>query len=229
MLAHKATHEGKVAAEVIAGQERRLRPARDPLGRLHRPRGRVDRPDRDRGEGRGHRVREGASSRGRRRAGRSRSAAPEGLTKLLVDPETAAGARRRHRRPERRRADRRGRRSRSRWAPTPRTSASRSTRTRPSRRRSVFAAEMAEGTITDLYAAEAPAWLRRPEEAARRAASRSSSRASSRRRTPAGSRSRRRRCPTSTSRRRPNSMTRAWAPPSTWSERARERWLTSRA
>ena len=59
MLAHKATHEGKVAAEVIAGQNVTLRRARDPLGRLHRSRGRLDGPDRDRGQGRGHRLREG--------------------------------------------------------------------------------------------------------------------------------------------------------------------------
>ena len=49
MLAHKASHEGKVAAEVIAGDPgRRVRPAHDPVGRLHRPRGGVDGADRDR-------------------------------------------------------------------------------------------------------------------------------------------------------------------------------------
>ena len=51
MLAHKATHEGKVAAEVIAGHDVALRRARDPVRRLHRPRGRLDGPDRDRGQG----------------------------------------------------------------------------------------------------------------------------------------------------------------------------------
>ena len=35
MLAHKAMHEGKVAAEVAAGTQARLRCARDPLRRLH--------------------------------------------------------------------------------------------------------------------------------------------------------------------------------------------------
>ncbi len=38
---------------------RRLRAARDPVRRLHGPRGRLVRPDRDRGQGAGHRVREG--------------------------------------------------------------------------------------------------------------------------------------------------------------------------
>jgi dihydrolipoamide dehydrogenase len=36
MLAHKATHEGKVAAEVIAGLKERVRRARDSVGGLHR-------------------------------------------------------------------------------------------------------------------------------------------------------------------------------------------------
>ena len=51
MLAHKATHEGKVAAEVIAGVPgAQFDAARDPVGRLHRPGGRVGGPDRDGGE-----------------------------------------------------------------------------------------------------------------------------------------------------------------------------------
>ena len=37
MLAHKATHEGKVAAENTAGHTELLRRHRHPLGRLHRP------------------------------------------------------------------------------------------------------------------------------------------------------------------------------------------------
>ena len=49
MLAHKAVHEGKVAAEAAAGQEQLLRRQGDPVGRLHRPRGRLGRPDRERG------------------------------------------------------------------------------------------------------------------------------------------------------------------------------------
>ena len=51
MLAHKATHQGVVAAEVIAGQDVVFDAARDPVGGLHRPRGGVDGPHRDGGEG----------------------------------------------------------------------------------------------------------------------------------------------------------------------------------
>ena len=90
MLAHKATHEGKVAAEVIAGQRRRVRRPGDPVGGLHRPRGGLDGPDRDRGQGRGRRVREGGRSPGPRRGGRSALGRDEGLTKLLVEPESGA-------------------------------------------------------------------------------------------------------------------------------------------
>ena len=43
MLAHKATHEGKVAAEVASGHEQLLRRQGDPLGRLHRSRDRLGR------------------------------------------------------------------------------------------------------------------------------------------------------------------------------------------
>ena len=118
MLAHKATHEAKVAAEVIAGEDAVFDARGDPVGRLHRPRGRVGRADRDAGQGGRHRVRGGEVPVGgvgpRARAGRA-----TGLTKLLVDPESQrvlgagiVGA-------ERRRAHRRGRRWRSRWAPTP--------------------------------------------------------------------------------------------------------------
>ena len=75
MLAHKAMHEGKVAAEVAAGTEQPLRRPGDPIGRLHRSGGRLGRRDRDRGEGRGSQVRQGQCSRGRPVAARDRSAA----------------------------------------------------------------------------------------------------------------------------------------------------------
>ena len=88
MLAHKATHEGALAAEVDRRRRRRLRRPLDPVGRLHRPRGRLGRPHRDPGQGRRHRLRERRASRGRPPAARWRSAAATGLTKLLVDPET---------------------------------------------------------------------------------------------------------------------------------------------
>ncbi len=59
MLAHKASHEGKLAAEVGARRQTFLRCARDPVGRLHRPGDRVGGSHGDRSEGQKHRVREG--------------------------------------------------------------------------------------------------------------------------------------------------------------------------
>ncbi len=55
MLAHKATHEGKVAAEVAAGHKSSLRCARDSGGGVYGPGGRLGRAHRDRGQGAGHR------------------------------------------------------------------------------------------------------------------------------------------------------------------------------
>ena len=75
MLAHKATHEGKVAAEVIAGHDVTLRRQDDPVGRLHRPRGRLDGSDRDRGQGVRRSNTRRRSSPGPPPAGRWRSAA----------------------------------------------------------------------------------------------------------------------------------------------------------
>ena len=51
MLAHKASHEAKVAAEVIAGHDVAFDVRADPERRLHGPRGRVDGAHRDAGEG----------------------------------------------------------------------------------------------------------------------------------------------------------------------------------
>ena len=75
MLAHKAVHEGHVAAEAAAGEKSYLRCARDSVGRLHRSRSRVGGRDRGRGEGQGHQGRQGPASRGRHRAARSPTAA----------------------------------------------------------------------------------------------------------------------------------------------------------
>ena len=87
MLAHKATHEGVLAAEVIAGENVSWDVRSIPSRRLHRPRGRVDRPDRDPGQGRGHAYEVAAfpwAASGRALSmGRS-----DGLTKLIVEPET---------------------------------------------------------------------------------------------------------------------------------------------
>ncbi len=100
MLAHKAAHEGKVAAEVI--------PDGDPLGGLHRSRDRLDGADRDGGEGQGHRLRErraalvGQRPRPGHRPRRGPHQAP-------VRPGDEARPRGRHRRAQCRRADRGGR------------------------------------------------------------------------------------------------------------------------
>ena len=66
MLAHKASHEGEGRRRGDRRPGRRLRRARDPLGRLHRPRGRLDGAHRDRGRRRdGIDVREGELPVGR--------------------------------------------------------------------------------------------------------------------------------------------------------------------
>ena len=88
MLAHKAVHEAHVAAEVAAGEEVVLRRAADPVGRLHRSRGRLGRPDR------GARQGARASSIGKglfpwAASGRAiANGRDEGFTKLLFDAAT---------------------------------------------------------------------------------------------------------------------------------------------
>ena len=75
MLAHKAVHEGKVAAEVAAGLQQLLRRQGDPVGGLHRPRGRLGRASpRTRPRPRASSTARGCSP-GRRPAGRWRWAA----------------------------------------------------------------------------------------------------------------------------------------------------------
>ena len=78
MLAHKATHEGKVAAEGVRGPEDGLRCAGHPLGGVYRPGGRVDGADRNRGARAGDRRREGRRSLGLRAGALSASAVPKG-------------------------------------------------------------------------------------------------------------------------------------------------------
>ena len=138
MLAHKAVHEGKVAAEVAGRSEQLLRRQGDPLGRLHRPRGRLGRPDRERGQGQGHQVRQGRLPLGGAAAARSRSGRDEGITKVLFDEADPPDHRLRHRRPQRRRPDRRGRARHRDGRGCRRTSASPSTRTRPCPRPSAW-------------------------------------------------------------------------------------------
>jgi hypothetical protein len=75
MLAHKAVHESHVAAEVAGRPQGGVRCARDPERRLHRPRGRVGRRDRRRGQGERPEGQEGPVPVDRRRAARSPTAA----------------------------------------------------------------------------------------------------------------------------------------------------------
>ena len=76
MLAHKATHEAKVAAEVAAGHKPRLRSEMHPLGRLHRPRGRLGRASPRPRPRRTASNTARAAFPGRPRAGRSASRGP---------------------------------------------------------------------------------------------------------------------------------------------------------
>ncbi len=64
MLAHKAVHEGKVAAENHRRTQGLLRTADHSFRRLHRSRDRLDGPDRNASQGTRHRIRESHRSRG---------------------------------------------------------------------------------------------------------------------------------------------------------------------
>ena len=67
MLAHKAVHEGRSRRRTQPGR-RRVRPPRHPGRGLHRPRGRLGRCDRERGQGRRSEVRQGRVPVGRLRS-----------------------------------------------------------------------------------------------------------------------------------------------------------------
>ena len=135
MLAHKATHEGKVAAEVCAGRKAGFDALAIPSVAYTDPDGRVDRAHRNRGARTRSRVRQGGLPVGGR-AGRALGIGrTEGLTKVIFDRESGrllgAGIV----------GPRAGdliarRRWRSRWVRTRAISASPSIPTRPCRRRS---------------------------------------------------------------------------------------------
>ena len=99
MLAHKAVHEGHVAAEAAAGRRVLLRRAGDSVGRVHRSRDRVGRRHRGRGEGERDQGREEACSRGLRPAARSRTAATKAsrsccsTTRRIASSAAASSAR----------------------------------------------------------------------------------------------------------------------------------------
>ena len=88
MLAHKATHEGKVAAEVIAGHDVTFDARTIPSVAYTDPEVAWMGLTETEAKAQGVAVREGRRSRGRRRAARWPSGAREGSTKLLVDPDT---------------------------------------------------------------------------------------------------------------------------------------------
>ena len=108
MLAHKASHEGRVAVEAIAGEKVAFEPLAIPAVVFTDPElawcGLTE---------------SDAQKQGRKvtvarfpwaASGRALTLdRPDGMTKLIVDPDTRAHPRRRHRRPRRRRADRRRR------------------------------------------------------------------------------------------------------------------------
>ena len=87
MLAHKASHEGRVAVEAIAGREGRVRAAGDSGRRLHRSGARLVRADRERGA---EAEREVTVARFPWAAsGRALTLdRPDGMTKLIIDPKT---------------------------------------------------------------------------------------------------------------------------------------------
>ena len=90
MLAHKASHEARVAIDAIAGQQGGVRAARHSRCRLHRSRNRVVRADR------GRRPRPAGSQIEVAKfpwGALSRAITvdrPDGLTKLVLDPKSAA-------------------------------------------------------------------------------------------------------------------------------------------
>ena len=150
MLAHKSTHEGKVAAEVASGHKSAFDARVIPSVAYTDPEvawvGVTETEAKAKGIKYGKAVFPWAASGRSLALGRD-----EGLTKTLWDEETQP--------PDRLRASSARtpatsfprRRSRSRWAPKPRTSASPSTRIRRCRETFAMSAEAFAGTLTDLY------------------------------------------------------------------------------
>jgi dihydrolipoamide dehydrogenase len=118
MLAHKATHEAKVAAEVAAGQKSYFDARVIPSVAYTDPE--VAWVGLTETAAKAQNVEFEKSAFPWAASGRSlQLSRDEGFTKLLFDQGDSSRARRRHRRHECRRADRRGRDLRSRWVPTP--------------------------------------------------------------------------------------------------------------
>ena len=148
MLAHKATHEGVLAAEVIAGHDVTWDVRSIPSVAYTDPELAWTGLTETQAKADGIEYEVGAFpwAASGRALGMGRS---DGLTKLIVEPgRTACSARASSASTPASCSPRPSWRSRR--ASTPRTSRSRSTRIRPCPRRSGFSAEMAEGTITDI-------------------------------------------------------------------------------
>ena len=108
MLAHKAVHEGHVAAEAAAGSQAPLRRPRRSVRRLYRSRDCLGRPHGGRGEGEGNPDREGRVPVGGLGAC-NRQRPRRGAHQAAVRRRDASHRRRRHRRDARGRPDRRDR------------------------------------------------------------------------------------------------------------------------
>ena len=87
MLAHKASHEGKVAVEAMHGEPAAFQPLAIPAVVFTDPEIAWAGLTEDAGQGRRHRSRSGQVSLGSQRPGQALGRT-EGLTKLLVDPES---------------------------------------------------------------------------------------------------------------------------------------------
>ena len=150
MLAHKASHEGKVAAEVLAGEPAAFDKAAIPAVVFTDPEiawaGLTD--EQAKREGREVEVAQYPWQASGRAIANGRT---DGLTKWLVDPGDRARAGLRHRRRRRRRADRRGGAGHRNGLHGPRRGRDRSTRTPRSAKRVGFAAEVYLGTATEMY------------------------------------------------------------------------------
>ena len=97
MLAHKAVHQGHVAAEAAAGQKSWFDARGDSLGGLHRPRDRLGRPDRGRGGEAGREARQGRLPLERLWTG-DRQRSRRGLHQAALRRADPSGGGRRHRR-----------------------------------------------------------------------------------------------------------------------------------
>jgi dihydrolipoamide dehydrogenase len=150
MLAHKATHEGKVAAEVCAGHKSEFVARVIPSVAYTDPE--VAWVGVTEVEAKKDGIKFGVGKVPLRRVGpRDRHRPHRGLHQADLRRGDAPRDRRRHRRPERRRPDLRSRARDRDGLRGGRHRPDRAPASRPCRNRSAWPAEVYEGTITDLY------------------------------------------------------------------------------